>query len=107
MSKKISQILAHHGKTWIKDQKIKIEQRIKLKLENGRKAKYYSRHLLQYCKTLGGPCAPAGDFQEALKQHPGIDNVIVKTEMAYFAHTHKADKIARPELYRLNGISHD
>ena len=31
-----------------------------------------------------------------------------KTEMAYFAqHTHRADKIARPELYRLNGISHD
>ena len=31
---------------------------------------------------------------------------IVKTEMAYYAHTHKADKIVRKELYRLNGISH-
>ena len=26
--------------------------------------------------------------------------------MAY-VHTHRADKISRPELYRLNGISHD
>jgi len=27
--------------------------------------------------------------------------------MPFFAHTHKADKIARPELFRLNGISHE
>ena len=27
--------------------------------------------------------------------------------MAYYAHSNKAEEIARPELYRLNGITHD
>ena len=32
---------------------------------------------------------------------------IVKTELAYYAHTHKADKLGRPDLFRLNSISHE
>ena len=27
--------------------------------------------------------------------------------MAYYAHTHKAEKVLRPELFRLNDITHD
>ena len=27
--------------------------------------------------------------------------------MAYYAHSNKVEKIARPDLFRLNGISHD
>ena len=37
----------------------------------------------------------------------GKDNQfkILKTEMAYYAHTHKAEKIACKQLFRINGIS--
>ena len=38
-----------------------------------------------------------------LKVHPDID-IIIKTEMANFTLTHQSDELARPELYRLNGI---
>ena len=30
---------------------------------------------------------------------------IVKTEMAYYAHTNKTEKVLQPELFRLNGIT--
>ena len=30
---------------------------------------------------------------------------VLRTEMSYFAHTHKAERIANKDLYRLNGIS--
>ena len=32
---------------------------------------------------------------------------MLKTEMAYFVHTHKAHKIANKELYGTNNISYD
>ena len=32
---------------------------------------------------------------------------VVNTELTHYVHTHKADKIARPELFKLNGISHE
>lgn len=38
-----------------------------------------------------------------VKVHPDID-IIIKTEMANFTLTHQSDKLARPELFRLNGI---
>jgi len=53
-----------------------------------------------------GP-APLLMLQAVMKDYPDKYEFIVKSEMAFFAHTHKADKIARPELFRLNGISHE
>ena len=35
------------------------------------------------------------------------NQTMLKTEMAYYAHTLKADRIARKHLFRLNGISFD
>ena len=42
----------------------------------------------------------------AIKSKPDQEEEIVKMEMAYYAHTHKAGKIARPHLFRLNAIPH-
>ena len=33
--------------------------------------------------------------------------VIVRAETAFFAHSHKVEKIARPSLFHLSGISHE
>ena len=46
-------------------------------------------------------------MQNSLKKHPDIEHRIVKTEMACYAHSNKVEKIARPDLFRLNGMSHD
>ena len=32
---------------------------------------------------------------------------ILLTELAYYAHSHKTNKLGRPDLFRLNGISHE
>ena len=81
-------------------------ERLELKLKKAQKAKDYTRKLLQDCKSWGGPCTSVDELRYILK---GKDQQqqIVKTEMAYYAHTHKADKIALKELFRLNGISHE
>ena len=45
--------------------------------------------------------------KNSLKKHPDIEHRIVKTEMAYYAHSNKVEKIATPDLFSLNGIRHD
>ena len=77
-----------------------------MKLKKAEKAKDYTKKLLQDCKSLGGPCTSVDELQEVLN---GKDNQnrILKTEMAYYAHTHKADKIARKQLFRINGITYE
>ena len=32
---------------------------------------------------------------------------ILLTELPYYAHSHKTNKLGRPDLFRLNGISHE
>ena len=63
--------------------------------------------MLQECKTWGGPFTSITELQDILKKHLDIEHKIVKTEMTYYAHSNKVEKIARPELFRLNGTSHD
>ena len=71
------------------------------------KSKDYVKRLLQDCKSWQVPCLSCDELMVILKKHPERKAFIVKTEMAYYAHIHKADKIARPDLFRLSGISHD
>ena len=107
LTKKITKLLSHHEQKWTKEQKQKLEEQIQLKLAKGRKAKDYSKRLLQECKTWGGPFTSVSELQNSLKKHPDIEHRIVKTEVAYYTHSNKVEKIARPDFFRLNGISHD
>jgi hypothetical protein len=60
--------------------------------------------LIKYCKSWNGPATTGEELRQSLN---GRDNQqhILRTEMAYYAHTHKADRISNKELYRLNNIS--
>ena len=71
------------------------------------KSKDYTKKLLQNCKSWGCPCTTVKELQQIHKEKGDQDVLIVKTELAYYACAHKADKIARPDLFRLNGISHE
>ena len=55
----------------------------------------------------GGPCTSIDELSTAIKNKPDQEQEIVKTEMAYYCHTHKMDKIARPTLFKQNGITHE
>ena len=71
------------------------------------KSKNYVSKLLRACKEWGGPCTSIKEMQYILKSKPERETEIIKAEMAFYANTHKADKIARPDLFRQNGISHE
>ena len=55
----------------------------------------------------GGPCTSIEELRQVIKNKPDQEVIIVKTELAYYVHTHKADRIAKPDLFRLNGIPHE
>lgn len=39
-------------------------------------------------------------------ERPELQDFIIKTEMAYYVQAHKSEKLSRPDLFPLNGISH-
>ena len=106
ISRKICLILSDRENSWNEKQQVKLKERLELKLKKAQKAKDYTKKLLQDCKSWGGPCTSVDELHQMLN---GKDNHshILKTEMAYYAHTHKADKIARKQLFRINGITYE
>ena len=106
ISRKISLILSERETIWNEIQQIKLKERLELKLKKAQKVKEYTRKLLQDCKSWGGPCTSVDELHQVLIGKD-TQNQILKTEMAYYAHTHKADKIARKQLFRINGITYE
>ena len=79
-----------------------------MKIETGKKTKYYCKKLLQVCKTWSGTCTSAEELCVAIREHSEKKkHLFSMAEMAYYVHTHKAEKVLRPELLRLNGITLD
>ncbi|KAG1670256.1 putative ubiquitin carboxyl-terminal hydrolase FAF-X [Nymphon striatum] len=94
LSRTLAAILSCREAQWDVLQHEKLKTRLEAKLNKSKKSEDYTKKLLQNLKY---------PFKEKSDQNVQI----VKTELAYYAHTHKADKIANPELFRLNGISHE
>ena len=106
ISRKISLILAACETVWNEKQQTKLNERLELKLKKAQKVKDYTKKLLQDCKSWGGPCTTVDELHKVLAGKD-TQNRILKTEMAYYVHTHKADKILRKYLFRINGISYE
>ena len=45
------------------------------------------------------------EIRRVLAVHEDIQQKVVRTELVYYKHTHKADVAARPDLFKLNNIS--
>ena len=71
------------------------------------RVKDYAKKLLKDCKAWGGPCASCEDLLAVLSSRPEKSEFIVKTEMAYYAQTHKQEKIQTPDLFRINKITYE
>ena len=107
MSHKIASILSNREETWTANQKERFQQRLQEKLITCRKAKDYTKKLLNSCKSWGGPCTSVDELHEILREKAHEQELIVKTEHSYYVHTHKLDKTARPALWKINGITHE
>ncbi|KAG1681045.1 Pyruvate carboxylase, mitochondrial [Nymphon striatum] len=107
LSRTLAAILSCREAQWDVLQHEKLKTRLEAKLNKSKKSEDYTKKLLQNCKSWGGPCTSLEELQQILKEKSDQNIQIVKTELAYYAHTPKADKIANPELFRLNGISHE
>ena len=59
------------------------------------------------CKTWNGPVTSGEELIKAMKSRPSQEKFILRTELAYYTHTHRTDKIQRPELYQQNGIDQE
>ena len=57
------------------------------------------KKLLEACKKWGGPVTSASEILEILRKHPDQAEKILKTEFAYFVHTHLTEKTQRPDLF--------
>ena len=49
----------------------------------------------------------SGELLKIVHERPNQLKFILRTELAYFSHTHRADKTQRPELYKQNKISEE
>ena len=85
----ITKLLDVRGRKWDKKQKGKLKQRLQEKANKAARAKDYAKKLLKDCKAWGGPCASCEDLLAVLRSRPEKSEVIVKTEMVYYAKTHK------------------
>ena len=106
VSKRITVTLLAREKKWNEEQKVKLKARIEEKLRKASKQKAYTWKLLRDCKSWNGPAITGEELQNILN---GKDNQqeVLRTEMSYYVHTHKANKIVNKDLYRINNISYE
>ena len=67
----------------------------------------YTSKLLKDCKSWGGPCTSGDELISVLHCNPQIQEQIVKTELALYSHSHQSERITRPELFKMNRVSHN
>ena len=94
MSHTIASILSNWEETWTANQKERLQQRLQEKLIKCRKAKDYTKKLLDSCKSWGGPCTSVDELHEILREKAHEQELSVKTEHSYYVLTHKLDKTA-------------
>ena len=84
-------------------QKLKIEQ----KMELAKKQSLYVNKLLRDCKSWGGPIASIAELESVLRRHHDNAETVVKTELAYYKHTHRQEVITNPTLFALIRVTHE
>ena len=83
------------------------EEKIVEKLKKGKDQALYTLKLLQQCKTWNGPATSVEEVYSILQPNPENAEKIVCTEIAYYRDTHKTEVMYRPELFKLNRITHE
>ena len=104
---KVVRFLNEMEQRWVADQKnLKLKQ-IKEKIEKGKKRDQYVQKRLKLCKSWGGPVVSVEELRSILKSHPDRNEVIVCNELIYFRESHKSEVLYNPELFKVNGNTHE
>ena len=107
VSKIVVNLINNREADWSEQQKDFYRRKIEENMMNARNASNYTNKLLQWCKTWNGPACSIEELQSILARKPDISEQIVRTELAYYRDTHRADVIADPHLFKLNKLSHE
>jgi hypothetical protein len=102
----LSKKLRGMEKDWTAAQSVLATGKIEEKRAKGANHKNYICKLLAQCKSWNGPFTSAEEMDRILSIHGDIEEKIVRTELNYYKHTHKADVAARPELFKVNMVGH-
>ena len=78
-----------------------------MKLRKNAHAKDYQKKLLSDCKSWLGPCTSMDELMKVIRNNGDRSEFIVKTELAYYIHSHKADRFQHPELFKINGLTNE
>ena len=92
---------------WTKEQKQLQKLKIEQKMELAKKQTVYVNKLLRQCKSWGGPVASIKELESVLKRHHDEAETVVKTELAYYKHTHRQEVTANPSLFALIKVTHE
>ena len=107
VTKQVSKILNKREESWTAEQKELQKKKIEKKHSDGRRHDLYVDKLLKICKhEWNGPCLTGDELMNAIATHPDLTEKIVTTELSYYRHTHRADMIARPDLFQLRKVRH-
>ena len=98
-------MLTERENKWTEGQKVKMKKRLDEKFKKASNETNLIKKLLAACKSWNGPFTSGEEMITAIKSQPDQEEFIVKTQLAFFAHTHKTDKIQRPKLFQQNKIT--
>ena len=104
--KKIASIVNEREEQWTKEQQLLLKKNIEKKIEKAMQQSQYVHKLLVTVKTWRGPAESTEELLSFIRKQPDLDEKIVKNELKYYKHTHKAEVIASPELFKTNNVSH-
>ena len=104
-TKLVTKLLEKREAEWNDLQKIKMVERVKEKHKKASNVNNMIKKLLADCKSWNGPATSSDELFQIIMGRPHQEKFTLRTEFAYFSHTHRADKVQRPELYRQNCIS--
>ena len=99
VSKIVVNLINNREADWSVQQKYFYRRKIEKNMMKARNASNYTNKLLQRCKTWNGPACSIEELHSILARKPDISEQIVRTEVAYYRDTHRADVIADPHLY--------
>lgn len=104
MTKRLPLIFRQLEAKWNNVQKEKLKKRMEIK--EGSAGKILCEETM-YCKNVRhgvdhAQLLIADELCHILTQKPDQERFIVRTDITFFAHSHKAEKIARPCIFHLH-----
>ena len=106
-TKVITKLLDERESIWTSQQQVILKEEIKKKLQKTIDFNVFVKNLLNGCKQWGGPVTSASELLEILRKNPDRAEKMLKTEFAYFVHTHLTQKTQRTDLFKQNNISYE